>query len=234
MAEEGTLGLARAQESAGEELSKEDLQRRMGEARESISQTVTEIKDSVVHQYESVKETISETLDWREQFRKRPVAWAAGSIGAGFLTGYCLTSMIKGDEDCGHYAEGYEQARYDYQATALPRYSPQSVAAETAGTAEEDSGPGLISRIQETQAYDRLKNEASTIGEQLLNEVTKTAKEILVPAAVGFVKQWLEGLLHQKSATSSAQAQPAYAASSATEGTPSASRSYQPVTERSQ
>ncbi|MDQ2854822.1 MAG: hypothetical protein M3R68_00715 [Acidobacteriota bacterium] len=214
MAEEGTLGLARAQDS-GDDPSKEDLQRRMDEARDSITQTVTEIKDSVVHQYESVKETISETLDWREQVRKRPVAWAAGAAGASFLTGYCLTAMIKGNghnHDC--FAEGYEQARNEYKA---PEYQPSSrrtytaqsvIAATPTESSKEDDGPGLITRLQETQAYDRLKNEASTIGDHLVNEVSKTAKDFLVPAAVGWIQHWLEGLMPKKPAAS--QAQPAY------------------------
>jgi hypothetical protein len=203
MAEEGTLGLARVQDF-GDDLSKEDLQRRMDEARESITQTVTEIKDSVVHQYESVKESISETLDWREQVKKRPVAWAAGAAGASFLTGYCITAMIKGEghnHDC--YAEGYEQARQEYQPAVRSTYKTQSVATATPnGTNEEDAGPGLITRIQETRVYDRLKNEASTIGDHLVNEVSKTANDVLVPAAVAWFQHWLEGVLPKKSATS--------------------------------
>ncbi|MBA2525618.1 MAG: hypothetical protein H0V18_07530, partial [Pyrinomonadaceae bacterium] len=71
MAEERTLGLARAREVEDEEVSKEELQLRMEEARDSITQTVTEIKETVVQQYETVKDA----LDWREQFKKRPVAW---------------------------------------------------------------------------------------------------------------------------------------------------------------
>ncbi|HYJ86072.1 MAG TPA: hypothetical protein VEW46_08465, partial [Pyrinomonadaceae bacterium] len=85
MAEERTLGLARAREVADEDLSKEDLQLRMEEARDSIAQTVTEIKETVVHQYENVKDA----LDWREQFKKRPVAWSVGAAGVGFCVGYC-------------------------------------------------------------------------------------------------------------------------------------------------
>jgi hypothetical protein len=206
MAEEGTLGLARTQVT-DVELSKEDLQRRMDEARESISQTVTEIKDNVVQQYESVKETISETLDWREQFKKRPVAWTAGAVGAGFLTGYCITSMIKGDgHDHVGYQEGYEQARKNYQPRRRPAMLQSSIAESvSAGAApnQEDSGPGLMTRIQETQAYDRLKNEASTIGDHLITEVSKTAKELLVPAAVGLIQHWLERLLPAKTVTTS-------------------------------
>ena len=82
MAEERTLGLARAQDYTAEEPSKEELQRRMEEARDSISNTVTEIKETVANQVQAVKDT----LDWREQFKKRPVAWSAGALGVGFRT----------------------------------------------------------------------------------------------------------------------------------------------------
>ena len=55
MAEERNLGLARAPEPAGDaDSTKAELQRRMEEARESISQTVTEIKETVVNQYQQV------------------------------------------------------------------------------------------------------------------------------------------------------------------------------------
>ena len=75
MAEERTLGLARAHDQTAEDPSKEELQRRLDEARYSISNTVTEIKETVANQVQAVKDT----LDWREQFKKRPVAWSAGA-----------------------------------------------------------------------------------------------------------------------------------------------------------
>ena len=63
MAEERTLGLARARsKQRRDEPSKEALQRRMEEARDSITNTVTEIKENVAQQYENVKDA----LDWRE------------------------------------------------------------------------------------------------------------------------------------------------------------------------
>ena len=64
MAEERTLGLARARDTEDEEPSKADLQRRMEEARDSITNTVTEIKENVAQQVETVKDA----LDWREHF----------------------------------------------------------------------------------------------------------------------------------------------------------------------
>ncbi len=96
MAEERTLGLARAYESderGDEELSKEALQLRMEEARGSISQTVTEIKDNVTQQYEQVKDA----LDWREHFKKRPVGVGAfGAAGVGFFLGYGIAGSDQG------------------------------------------------------------------------------------------------------------------------------------------
>jgi hypothetical protein len=62
----------------------------MQEARESISQTVEEIKDSVEDQYESMKETVSGVLDYREQFQKDPIVWSMGALSAGFTLGYTL------------------------------------------------------------------------------------------------------------------------------------------------
>src|SRR5919112_2819633 len=94
MAEERTLGLARAQDYTAEEPSKEELQRRMDEARDSITNTVSEIKETVANQVQAVKDT----LDWREQFRKRPVAWSAAALGAGFATGYCIAGYVKDDD----------------------------------------------------------------------------------------------------------------------------------------
>src|SRR5688572_8388783 len=101
MAEERTLGPAQAREVDGEDASKEVLQRRMEQARDSISNTVTEIKENVTQQYETVKDA----LDWREHFKKAPVAWSLGAAGVGFFVGYGLAAAISGDDyDKVHYS----------------------------------------------------------------------------------------------------------------------------------
>src|SRR5215212_3027919 len=105
MAEERTLGLARAQEQTAEEPSKQELQRRLDEARDSISHTVTEIRESVANQVQAVKET----LDWREQFRRRPVVWSAGAAGVGFLVGYGLAAIVKSDGGESYYASSIDR-----------------------------------------------------------------------------------------------------------------------------
>jgi hypothetical protein len=212
MAEERTLGLSRVHDISGDELSKEELQRRMDEARDSISQTVTEIKDSVVQQYESVKETISDTLDWREQFKKQPVAWSAGAVGAGFIAGYGLAAIIKGPNGGNGNGNGHGYGRQDdyHPAAFATQLSPAARATPAASQvaafpepAEDSGGPGLLARIQETPAFDRVRSEAATVGNRFVDEISKTAQEVLLPAAIGMIKGWLEGLVSRKDSPSS-------------------------------
>jgi hypothetical protein len=64
----------------------------------------------VTNQYQSVRESISETLDWREQFRKRPVAWSVGALSVGFMTGYCLAATFKGESGGREGYPSYEES----------------------------------------------------------------------------------------------------------------------------
>ncbi|HEX5732010.1 MAG TPA: hypothetical protein VF131_04165 [Blastocatellia bacterium] len=83
------------------EPTKAELQRRMEEARESISATVAEIKETVEDQYESVKETIGGVAEWRDQFQKEPLVWSLGALAAGFALGYTLGYAHKNTASSG-------------------------------------------------------------------------------------------------------------------------------------
>ncbi|HEX8136257.1 MAG TPA: hypothetical protein VF544_01575 [Pyrinomonadaceae bacterium] len=108
MAEERDLATVRATETTDtQEVSKEELQRRMEEARESITQTVAEIKDTVTNQYQAVKESVTEALDWREQYRKRPVAFSIGALSVGFIVGYALAGAFVSEDEQDY--RSYEQ-----------------------------------------------------------------------------------------------------------------------------
>ena len=182
MAEERTLGLARAYEREGEELSKEALQLRMEEARDSISQTVTEIKDNVSERYESVKDA----LDWREHFRARPVAWTLGAAGVGFFVGYGVAGAVKGQ---GQDEMHFEPVRpYASEQIGEPLAAALSPRSETNG---HDKGPGLVSRIKETRAYDRLQQEVGSLGDRLVDELSTTAHQVVLPALLRKVKEWI-------------------------------------------
>src|SRR2546421_3389929 len=247
MAEERNLGLARAPETGDDaDATKAELQRRMEEARESISQTVTEIKDTVVNQYQQVRETISDTLDWREQYRRRPLPFTIGAAGLGFLLGYSIMGAFKSDGDDYEEEDEYErdeQHRVEpsrsyaaapiigrasaYQRASVPAESAASESAEDFGAAaqgagpdtrpsyssgyqaatapshtaatpapradeveeeEEEKGPGLFSRFKETKAYDKLTDELSTVGERVVEELSRTAQAVVVPMLLNKLK----------------------------------------------
>src|SRR5687768_13750387 len=139
MAEERNLGLARARDIGDDEASKEQLQRRMEEARDSISNTVTEIKENVAQQVETVKDA----LDWREHFKKRPVAWSLGAAGVGFFVGYGIAAALS-DDDSGNYVA--QTSTYAHSLTGEPTHKP---AITTNG---KDDSPGMLERFKETSA----------------------------------------------------------------------------------
>jgi hypothetical protein len=72
------------------EATKEELQERMEVARESLSETVGQIRETVEEQYASVKAGVSGMLDWREGFQQDPLLWSVGALTAGFAVGYTL------------------------------------------------------------------------------------------------------------------------------------------------
>jgi hypothetical protein len=250
MAEERNLGLARAPEALdNEDATKAELQRRMEEARESISQTVTEIKESVVNQYQQVRETISDSLDWREQYKRHTLPFTVGAFAVGALVGYSVMGAFSGDEDDDYdtedaafdrieqgfgqmqpasrsYAaapitgaahaptasvrashqesgEGHEIGNREAEAAARPSYSsgyraptapPQAFASSAAPVAAEEEesdepkGPGLYDRFKETKAYDKLQGELSTLGERFVEELSRTAQAVVVPALLNKLK----------------------------------------------
>lgn len=219
MAEERTLGLARAPEIREEDFSKEELQLRMEETRDSITQTVSEIKETVVHQYENVKDA----LDWREQFKKRPVAWSLGAAGVGFCVGYCIASTFKGE---GSESEEYissESHVYASQPITGRSYTPLSASLDAADKANgKDEGPGLIERFKETRAFDRLHQEVGTLGDRLVEELSTTAQTVILPALIRKIRDLIGADLSDKSSSQASQA----ASMRAGAGT------YEPVLER--
>lgn len=222
MAEERDLALARSPEPpADEEATKAELQRRMEEARESISQTVTEIKETVMNQYQQVRESISDTFDWREQYRRRPVPFTVGAFGTGIILGYCVANAVKGrgndeteyDEEGAfdRIEQGFDRSMLETRSYAAqpilgaqaaaagggstasyenvyPEPRPAYAAPSAPAEASEPQGPGLLARFKETRAYDRLQDEISTLGNRAVDELSKTAQAVVIPALLNKLK----------------------------------------------
>lgn len=54
-----------------------------------------------------------------------------------------------------------------------------------------DKGPGLVSRFKETRAFDRLQQEVGTLGDRLVDELSTTAQQVVLPALLKKVKEWI-------------------------------------------
>jgi hypothetical protein len=201
MAEERNLGLARARDIGDDEASKEALQRRMEVARDSITNTVTEIKENVAQQVESVKDA----LDWREHFKKRPVAWSLGAAGVGFFVGYGLAAAISGDEQPERYVDSYAPKTSDSYARSLTGEPLQRTSSKTNG---KDEGPGILSRFKETSAYDRLSKEAGSLGDRVIDELSTTAHTVVLPFLLNKVKELVGLDLSEKPASMASQQNP--------------------------
>jgi hypothetical protein len=98
--------MSRKRGEAEEPGSKAALRRQMEEARESISETVAEIKSVVTHQYDEVRETVetvkegvSEVLDWRTEFERNPLVWGAGAVSVGILVGFGIARAFDETEE---------------------------------------------------------------------------------------------------------------------------------------
>ncbi|MFL6285806.1 MAG: hypothetical protein ACJ74Q_21920 [Pyrinomonadaceae bacterium] len=101
-AAEGAAADAVAEESP----SKVELRRQMEAARESISDTVAEIKSVVVNQYEEVRGTVEtvraevgEVLDWRAEFERNPLVWGAGAVSIGILIGFGIARAFDEEDE---------------------------------------------------------------------------------------------------------------------------------------
>src|SRR4051794_28072621 len=156
MAQERNLGTARAADTTStDDRTKAELQRQMDEARDSISNTVNEIKDTVTNQYQYVKSSVSEALDWREQFKKRPIAWSAGALSVGFLLGYVVAGAVKGDEESGFdYAAGESLTTDSSTGIRYPPYSVRQTGSASRGQAYS-SGTARTAYSSQSTAAER-------------------------------------------------------------------------------
>jgi ElaB/YqjD/DUF883 family membrane-anchored ribosome-binding protein len=185
MAEERTLGIARARAADDEEPSKEELQRRMEEARDSITNTVTEIKENVTQQYENVKDA----LDWREYYKRQPLGWSLGAAGVGFFVGYGIAAAIKGDDDDDDRSSpAASSTAHSYSSQPVIGAPPSETPSKSNG---KDEGPSMLDRFRETSAYDRLSKEAAALSDRLIEELSTTAQQVVLPALLKKVKSWI-------------------------------------------
>jgi hypothetical protein len=78
------------EQTTSQDAHKKGLQRQIRQTRDSLRDTVEQIQDAAEEKYQTVKKTVSDVLDYREEFQKEPVVWTVGALSAGFAAGYTV------------------------------------------------------------------------------------------------------------------------------------------------
>ena len=107
------------------------------------------------------------------------------------MVGYGVAAIVKGPTKIS--VPSYESRP---KARAIP--VPQINTATDRLPENGHSGPGLVDRITETAAFEKVKTEAASIGTHFVDELSKKAKDVLVPAAMAWVTKWLESVVPAK------------------------------------
>lgn len=98
------------EQTTSQEAHKRGLQRQIKQTRDSLRDTVEQIQDTAEQKYQAVKKTVSDVLDYREEFQKEPVVWTLGALSAGFAAGYTVgyshkLSKNKKGSQFSHFAD---------------------------------------------------------------------------------------------------------------------------------
>ena len=78
------------EQTTSQNAHKKGLQHQIKQTRDSLRDTVEQIQDTAEQKYQAVKKTVSDVLDYREEFQKEPVVWTLGALSAGFAVGYTV------------------------------------------------------------------------------------------------------------------------------------------------
>ena len=78
------------EQTTSQNAHKKGLQRQITQTRDSLRDTVEQIQDTAEQKYQVVKKTVSDVLDYRQEFHKEPVVWTLGALSAGFAAGYTV------------------------------------------------------------------------------------------------------------------------------------------------
>jgi hypothetical protein len=121
----------------------------MEKTRESVAETVSEIKETVNEQVAVAKKTVAGVLDYREEFQKEPLVWSLGALSAGFALGYTM----------GYAHKETKGARKKSEVAAFA----DSIVAELSVVGNHLVMPALNARIKELFGFD-FSSALETIG----------------------------------------------------------------------
>lgn len=163
------------------EVSKQHLQDEMDSTRESISQTISQIAETVTTEAQVIRDTVVSKLDWREHARNHPAAVTIGAATIGFAVGYRL---FKSNYNNQHTANG--------KAT-IPQSESYSM--------PKSKGQGFVGKLKTTEGYKHLTNEANNLLSAFISETINVGKAVLLPIAINKLSNMIQENFGDKSKT---------------------------------
>jgi len=202
MAQPGTPGQTRGKERVGDEaFLKHEIRRRLEETRESVKEAASEIKEAATQGFVSVKDAVAD-FDWRDEVKKRPVAWSLGALGLGLLAGYAISGATKRAHD-GEGKRGYGPSEPHANAAhpiigELHNSATEQPPAPARVAAEKKRAPATIEKSKERRASDRVRQELGSLRDRFMDEVSTIAHQVLLPALIRKIRQAISTNLSDK------------------------------------
>ncbi|HEX8775610.1 MAG TPA: hypothetical protein VF735_18715 [Pyrinomonadaceae bacterium] len=131
-------------------------------------------------QISSNDESATSALDWRAQINEHPLAYSAGAMLAGLAVGYCIA---------GTFGSESRERSLDNTSDLSEQHAFYASGRQDWPMAEESNKPGLIEKFKTTQAFDRLQEEVSKLGDRLMSELSRVGQEVVLPAITGKIAE---------------------------------------------
>lgn len=158
---------------AGRQTSAEELQQLLRQKRESISQQVEEIKMTMHTGIQDSKDKMKETLDWRLQMQRYPLAAVAGALAVGFLAGQVLGRAFSSDHD-------------DFDSSTGRSFGAGTSLGNELGHSEfrPRRERHLVPPALKSKVTGRLEEVLSEIADNFFTEMSRVGQEVIVPTIV--------------------------------------------------
>jgi hypothetical protein len=130
---------------------------------EQLEQKVTGMADQVQGQVEQVRDQVMQTFDWRKQVDERPLV----ALGAAFIGGVVLSSVLSGDDD--RHGSG-----------SAPRYSGNTVqyGMRGSGGASAGAGMGIMASVRNAAKSTGFEDTLNNMTTSLMSTLTERIKEV--------------------------------------------------------
>jgi len=130
--------------------------------------------------YQDTKDKVTETLDWRIQMQRYPLAAIAGALAVGFVAGQMLGRSMSGGSSFSSGRSLTGSSSFG-AGTSL---APSSGGSTAVGSRPHKEPRHLISPAVKSKVVGRLEDVVSDMAENLLNEVSRVGREVIVPTIV--------------------------------------------------